>query len=96
MSRRRTLPLWVVLVGYRDGDEHGWETEFADLWNREPESMAELLADIAANGIREPILLGDDWRVWDGHHRLAIAHHLDLADVPIAYAHQQATKETRP
>lgn len=94
---RKRLPLWVVLAGYRDGDERGWAIEFEDLWSREAETMSALLADIAEHGIREPILLGDDGRVWDGHHRLAVAHRLNLPDVPIAYpyADREARKEQR-
>jgi hypothetical protein len=81
-----TMPLAELLATYRDGDEHGWETEFA--WLRENDSvrLAELRADVSAHGIHEPVLLGDDGRVWDGHHRLCVAHDLALAEVPITRA----------
>ena len=80
------VPLGHITSHYRDGDERGWDVEFADLWEREPETMTDLLLDVAEHGIREPILLGDDGRVWDGHHRLAVAERLNLDDVPVTYS----------
>lgn len=80
------LPLAFVLGYYHDGDDHGWPTEFADLRTRDALRIASLTVDIAANGIREPILIGSDGRVWDGHHRLCVAHALQLATVPVEFA----------
>jgi ParB-like chromosome segregation protein Spo0J len=50
--------------------------------------MASLVADISANGVREPILLGDDGRVWDGHHRICAAIELNLTELPVAQHHR--------
>src|SRR5690606_24415273 len=45
-----------------------------------------LLTRIREEGIREPILLGTDGRVWDGHHRITVAMHLGLESVPVEFA----------
>jgi len=75
-----------VLRLYRDGGEHGWEHEFAWLDHHQGEQTDRLAEDVAVNGIREPILLGNDGRVWDGHHRLAVAVRLGIDSVPVSHA----------
>lgn len=77
------LPLDVLLRDYRDGDEHGWQTEFDWLDTHHADRMDMLTTSIQETGIREPILLGSDGRVWDGHHRIAVAHRLGIAVVPV-------------
>lgn len=71
-----------LMRDYRDGDEHGWFTEFDWLRDNDAERLAALRTDAATNGIRVPILLGDDGRIWDGHHRVCVAYDLGLAEVP--------------
>lgn len=46
----------------------------------------QLIEAIRAEGIREPILLGNDGRVWDGHHRITVARHLGIRDVPVEFS----------
>jgi hypothetical protein len=46
-----------------------WSDEFHDLWDREPHPMRALTADLLAHGQTRPVTLGDDGRLWDGHHR---------------------------
>lgn len=75
----------AILRVYRDGDEHGWTTEFVYLWQEQTDQMLDLLESVAREGIREPILLGDDGRVWDGHHRLAVACALRIQYVPVKH-----------
>lgn len=87
----RAVPLDAVLAVFRDGDEIGWDVEFTELWRGDPERMEELRLSILAEGIREPILLGRDGRVWDGHHRLAVAHRIRYATVPVTFAGEEAT-----
>src|SRR5690606_15690221 len=82
------VPLEALLSVVRDGDEHGWQTEFELLWSAPAQTAA---MDIRAapsqeEGVRVPILIGTDGRVWDGHHRLAVAHRLGLPEVPIEWA----------
>lgn len=45
--------------------------------------FAELVASIAAEGIREPITIKLDWSVIDGAHRLAAARQLGIESVPV-------------
>lgn len=80
-----TMPLAEVLDQYQDGDEHGWDVEFALLRSQWPDYIASLTASIRFYGIREPILLGYDGRVWDGHHRLCVADALGLTEVPVTF-----------
>lgn len=75
-----------LLRDYCDGDEHGWDAEFDYLRRDHAARIGDLARDIAANGIREPITLGSDGRVWDGHHRLCVAAELGITDVPTTMA----------
>lgn len=80
------MSLSDVLRDYRDGDERGWEIEFEDLWCEHGHRMDRLYKSVQLVGIREPILLGNDGRIWDGHHRLAVAWRLGLNMVPVRFA----------
>ena len=66
--------------------EWDWVDEYDWCWDHHQTVMADLWADIARNGIREPVLLGNDGRVWDGHHRICAAIHLFLTEVPVTFA----------
>lgn len=85
--RPTELPLAEVLEVWDVGDSGNrrtkWETWFKFLWTDELEYMNYLLADITENGIKTPITLGPDGKVWNGHHRLAIADALGLEYVPV-------------
>lgn len=61
-----------------------WIEEYENLIDQ-PDTQ-KLLERIRVEGIREPILLGTDGRVWDGHHRIIIAMHLGLDSVPVEFA----------
>lgn len=63
----------AVMAAYEDGDGCGWPEEFASLLASDGEHLSALLLDVQENGFREPILLGNDGRLWDGHHRLLVA-----------------------
>lgn len=71
-----------LLAEYEDGNDIGWPAEFAWLWTEHAEQMVTLVQDIAAHGIREPVLLGPDGSIWDGHHRIAAAVALGLDVIP--------------
>ena len=44
----------------------------------------KLEAHLAEVGrIEQPVCLGDDGRVWDGHHRIVAARRLGFAEVPV-------------
>lgn len=72
-----------ILAQYVPGDEHGWDVEFAWLRDNHSEKLRDLSLSIQEHGIREPVVLGDDGRVWDGHHRLLVADALGLNSVPV-------------
>ena len=79
-----------ILSDYRDGDEHGWDVEFEWLDTHHSERLYRLAEDVAANGIRTPITLGHDGRVWDGHHRLYVAQNLGIDSLPVVHAGGEA------
>lgn len=80
-----TMDLAHLLNVYQDGDENGWDAEFAFLQAEHSIRIGQLYADVAVRGIREPIQLGPDGRVWDGHHRLCVAALLKLDTVPVEF-----------
>lgn len=84
-----------LLRDYRDGEEHGWATEFRWIWFEHTQRTTALLLDALHDGIREPILLGDDGRVHDGHHRLAVAVALMLDEVPVIHVDEVESVEYR-
>ncbi len=49
---------------------------------KDPKEMAELVADIAANGMLQPLIVDQDYQVISGSRRLAAAIELDMEDVP--------------
>lgn len=79
------LNIATITSRYRDGDEHGWETEFALVRREFPEALAGLMASIQEDGQREPVLLGSDGRVWDGHKRLTALTDLGTGIVVVQY-----------
>lgn len=81
-----TMTLAQLFADYRDGDERGWDTEFEYLEEIHAQKLYELAESVHAEGMREPILLGDDGRVWDGHHRLWAARNIGLKEVPVIHS----------
>ena len=71
---------------FRPGEPHDWETELNWIWSRDRAHTLKLMDRILLVGsIQVPVLLGPDRRVWDGHHRIAIALALDLK-IPVQFA----------
>lgn len=85
-KRSKTMLVEHILRDYRDGDEHGWDTEFAYLISQHHLRIHALLLAVRASGMQNPILLGSDGRVWDGHHRLLVARILGLKRVPVTFS----------
>ena len=79
------IPLNFLLRSLKDGDEHGWNAEFTFLRTEHADELAALRTSIEAVGILEPVIVGSDDRLWDGHHRLCVAHDLGLASVPVTF-----------
>lgn len=80
------MDLVELFATVKDGDEHGWDVEFEYLRTNHGARIRALVGSILRTGIRKPILIGDDGRVWDGHHRLYAAHVLGFKQVPVEYA----------
>lgn len=88
------MSLAELMAAFRCGDEHSWPAEFNLLRKNHGGRLRTLFGSILRTGIRTPILLGNDGRVWDGHHRIYVAHALGFKSVPVEHARSQ-TKETR-
>ena len=82
----RIVSLNWLLENYDDGDERGWDEEFAWLIENSSQRLMALQLSIRTEGIRVPILLGNDGRVWDGHHRLCAANAEGFDRVPVEFA----------
>lgn len=75
-----------LIASFADGDDLGWHEELLFLWTTDRERTIKLLDEIACAGsITDPVLIGSDNRVWDGHHRVAVALALGMA-VPVVMA----------
>jgi hypothetical protein len=75
-----------IFLYYRDGDERGWDAEMDYLRAEHAVELYALVPSIQRKGVLEPILLGNDGRVWDGHHRLCVALDLGITHVPVIHA----------
>jgi ParB-like chromosome segregation protein Spo0J len=77
----------MILDEVQPGDPHEWKDEFEWLWTVQPDKMAALIGDIIENGIHTPIEIGQtargQYRMWDGHHRVAAALALGLPRIPV-------------
>lgn len=85
MSDHDEMTLAELLTKYRDGDNIGWPAAFAWVRTHHASKIAEITLSLAKGGFEHPILLGDDGRVWDGHHRLAVADAIGIRAVPIEH-----------
>lgn len=72
-----------IIGEVRPGDEHSWADEFKFLWTTDRRGMLELVDSITEVGIREPVVIGADGRLWDGHHRVAVAIALQLGPIEV-------------
>lgn len=70
----------LVMRNWCPGEEWSWEAELAEILEDRPLKWLGLLRSILDKGFRdpvgdeEPVILGDDGRVWSGHHRILAAH----------------------
>ena len=80
------MPAEKIMEQWRPGsydfDSNGqpwtWVDEKHDIGQDE---LDELANQVQVNGFTEPVVLGDDGRVWEGHHRILVGWMLAL-DVP--------------
>lgn len=68
-----------------------WADEARDLFTRDRDKTLAILDLVVQSGpgfidYVSPILLGDDGRVWDGHHRIIIARALGYSFVEVEVA----------
>jgi hypothetical protein len=65
-----------------------WREEARQLRTGSTEVFDQITSDISCRGVLTPVLLGDDGRVWDGHHRLVAAMYLDPSlRIPVEFGH---------
>jgi hypothetical protein len=79
-------PLSRILTEIRCGSgDWSWEEEWfqIDSDDDHAEEYADLQKKIRRYGILRPVLIGNDGRLWDGHHRLRIAVRLGIAYIPV-------------
>lgn len=78
------MSLEDILTGWRPGshgDDWTWANEAEDLWTRDSARTQKLMSAIFDHGFgladsKAPVKLGNDGRVWNGHHRIVIAQYL--------------------
>lgn len=89
-TERTEMSLVQLMNEFRPGSyapPWDWQDEFDDLLPSLLDGpKRELLADIEKHGVNTPVLLGDDGRIWDGHHRISAAVHLGHESIPVEYA----------
>lgn len=89
-----TLTVDYIQEHFTPGESaNSWADEFGWIIDLDNGRLGALLTDIEQNGIKVPILLGDDGRVWNGHHRLLIARILGMVQVPVTHAEWGYTDE---
>jgi hypothetical protein len=74
----RTMTAPEVTAMVTPGSGLTWTQELHDLWTSDRYDTLVLLQHVASEGISEPIIIGSDGRLWDGHHRLAVALALNI------------------
>ena len=88
MTSPESMSLSRILTEYEPGDGGTWLREFAWMALRSSHKLPGLALSIAEIGISTPILLGDDGRVWDGHHRILVATDMGMESVPVVHAQE--------
>lgn len=79
-----------LMTKYKVGSEEwSWEEEFSSIAEVHAQEMLNLMMDIKKNGFQVPVLLGDDGRIWDGHHRIFAAYLMGL-DIPVTKDMEEA------
>ncbi|MFD7247813.1 hypothetical protein ACFV6Y_38430 [Streptomyces massasporeus] len=68
----------LLMEEVRDGDQHGWPAELRLLWTEDRDKLLALMDRVLAEGFLTPVQIGDDGRLWDGHHRVAVAAALGI------------------
>lgn len=70
-ARRMSVARLLAEIAPSTHDENWtWHDEMRWLDDMHAERFAALVADIDRRGQRTPVIVGDDGRLWDGHHRV--------------------------
>lgn len=93
MASNDTVLLADLLAQYVPGSGKTWDEEEAEILARrciccdQPgHYQQQLEAHIAEHGLDQGVCLGDDGRVWDGHHRITAARRLGIEFIPLESA----------
>lgn len=84
-------PLDRLLTEVKPGshdDDWTWQQEHDDLWfgpHADTHGMDRLASSLQEIGQQNPVLIGDDGRLWDGPHRVAAAMRLGFATVLVVH-----------
>lgn len=70
------------------GDDWTWTDEYFDLWCNDGPRTYDIIEQAKEHGIgfadwKAPIQLGNDGRVWNGHHRILVAKYLGIERVMV-------------
>lgn len=83
------VEIWRIekfLVSVEPGDQDwswSWKSQFAWIRQYHNDRLIALLEDIQKNGLKKPLLIGPDGRLWDGHHRILCLYLLMYDYVPV-------------
>jgi len=86
-----------IITFWRPGSgDWSWADEYADVMSQE--RTTEIYRRVDAEGISfidsvAPVLLGNDGRVWDGHHRICIAIQRHIHSLMCEMTDAAATRE---
>lgn len=92
MSDLTSMPLLEVMEKWRPGS-HGedwtWADEYTYCWMDDGPRTNTIIDLVKEKGIgfddaHNPILLGNDGRVWDGHHRILVARYLGMHSINVS------------
>lgn len=91
MSDLIEIPVTELMEGWRpgsQGDDWTWSYEYVYCWMSDGPRTTSIIERVKNEGIgfddiENPITLGDDGRVWDGHHRILIARYLGIETVKV-------------
>lgn len=93
-------PLAQIVAFWRPGSrEWTWAEEYHDLMTRDGSRTAAILRRVGSEGIgfiddAAPVLLGNDGRVWDGHHRICIALAEGIPELMVEVVDQTAENKS--
>jgi hypothetical protein len=92
-----------IMASYRPGSEDPpwtWDDERQSLFEEECKCCGSVgtyqkrvIQRLQGGWFGDPIKLGDDGRLWDGHHRLLAAHALRMEKVPVHYGKTEYVPE---